>query len=382
MANRTPIMQSSWFGQSPYIVNKPQIVDEGTLPELVVTASAPQQIQEAVAAKQLQKAAQQQNAQQQAPTRRNKEVLTNPTRRLFGAGSPVPLSAPGLAPGEKPLMTRLKDWLGISSSEKELTSSKQTQSGNQVKQSQKTAPQQTAQQQVTLVAKPKVEQKKSTSTKSNKSNGISKLTDDQIASMIIARQGGFGDGAQRKASLGDRYAAVQALINQRLGSSKNPIATVEREAPIVITADVPNVVDPTSTEIAQASTTPNLRDPRYLAIPGIMPYNDIPGFVAAHNAMVAEEPTPSEEELFFNGNLYSGTPAIPFLENPESEEVYTYPTAKKTPKEVKKEQKENSKEERKKRREENREKRRRLKRTASRKPIKKDKNKDKDKDKD
>ncbi len=369
MANRTPVMQTSWFGQSPYIVDRSQTVDRGALPEVVVTASAP--------------------ALERKPTiedYRAGRVKRVPTGSFGGykviVADPTPPSYPPIGTpvnrDYKYITTGFGKYKRVPLEDNEPAAPKQIQEEIAVKQLQKAAQQQAVAQQqvVTSNAKQKVEPKKPASAKSNKSIDTSKLTDSQIASMIIARQGGFGDGAQRKAALGQRYAAVQALINQRLRPAKNPIATVEREAPIIVSADVPNVVDPTLAEIAQASATPNLRDPRYLAIPGMLPYNDIPGFVAAHNAMVAEEPTSSEDELFFNGNLYSGTPAVPFLENPESEEVYTYPTAKKTSKEVKKEQKENTKEEKKKSKEENKEKRRRLKRTASRKPVKKDKNKD------
>lgn len=152
MANRTPVMQTSWFGQSPYIIKKPQIINRGP-------------------------------GFEESPYTVEKSQIIN-----RGTLPEVVITAP--APERNP--------------------------------------------------------------KANTSTDISKLTDDQIASMIIARQGGFGDGAQRKTSLGERYAAIQALINQRLRDAKNKKATVEREAPIIVSADVPNIVDPTLAEIAQA----------------------------------------------------------------------------------------------------------------------------------
>lgn len=150
----------------------------------------------------------------------------------------------------------------------------------------------------------------------------SDFSDAQIAKMIIAGKGGYGNGAQRKQSLGQRYAAIQALVNQMLAPKKT--ATVVRESPITVYEDVPNVVDPTLEEIAQASMIPNLR----LNIPGMLPYNDIPGFVSDINTVnLAASPEPEEQELMLEGNLG---------------DEYKYPTAK-SRKEKRQERKDNRK---------------------------------------
>lgn len=47
-------------------------------------------------------------------------------------------------------------------------------------------------------------------------------SDAQLADEVIA--GKFGDGDNRKRALGNRYAAVQAIVNQKLGASGTPAA--------------------------------------------------------------------------------------------------------------------------------------------------------------
>nr|DAZ56834.1 MAG TPA: hypothetical protein [Caudoviricetes sp.] len=47
-------------------------------------------------------------------------------------------------------------------------------------------------------------------------------SDAQLADDVIA--GKFGDGDNRKRALGNRYAAVQAVVNQKLGASNTPAA--------------------------------------------------------------------------------------------------------------------------------------------------------------
>lgn len=46
------------------------------------------------------------------------------------------------------------------------------------------------------------------------SNDLSQYTDEQLADMVI--KGQFGNGDERKQRLGDRYSAVQAIVNKRL----------------------------------------------------------------------------------------------------------------------------------------------------------------------
>lgn len=46
------------------------------------------------------------------------------------------------------------------------------------------------------------------------SSPIDELTDEQLADKVI--RGDFGNGEDRKKALGDRYAAVQAIVNKRL----------------------------------------------------------------------------------------------------------------------------------------------------------------------
>lgn len=50
-------------------------------------------------------------------------------------------------------------------------------------------------------------------------DSISNYTDEQLAEM--AMKGMFGSGAERKSLLGDRYEAVQKIINQKVSSSVN-----------------------------------------------------------------------------------------------------------------------------------------------------------------
>lgn len=58
------------------------------------------------------------------------------------------------------------------------------------------------------------------------SNDLSKYTDAQLADKVIAGQ--FGNGDARKAALGSRYDAVQAIVNQKLSGSYSAPAPAKK----------------------------------------------------------------------------------------------------------------------------------------------------------
>lgn len=58
------------------------------------------------------------------------------------------------------------------------------------------------------------------------STDLSKYTDEQLADMVIA--GEFGNGDARKAALGSRYNAVQAIVNQKLNGSYSAPAPAKK----------------------------------------------------------------------------------------------------------------------------------------------------------
>ena len=58
------------------------------------------------------------------------------------------------------------------------------------------------------------------------SNDLSKYTDAQLADKVIA--GEFGNGDARKAALGARYNAVQAIVNQKLNGSYSAPAPAKK----------------------------------------------------------------------------------------------------------------------------------------------------------
>lgn len=66
-----------------------------------------------------------------------------------------------------------------------------------------------------------------TSTPSNPAlNDLSNYTDEQLADKVIV--GEFGNGGTRKAALGSRYNAVQAIVNQKLNGSYSAPAPAKK----------------------------------------------------------------------------------------------------------------------------------------------------------
>lgn len=84
------------------------------------------------------------------------------------------------------------------------------------------------------------------------------LTDEQLADKVIA--GEYGNGEDRKKALGDRYSAVQAIVNERL--MPNP----EKKAEDVPTEDLQGK-DVVPVKLVDVNGTPLVQyDPKYTVI--------------------------------------------------------------------------------------------------------------------
>lgn len=62
-------------------------------------------------------------------------------------------------------------------------------------------------------------------------SNLNGYTNAQLVEMVLA--GKFGNGAKRRAALGDRYAAVQALVDQKLSASTFVVKPVHRSNEVI-----------------------------------------------------------------------------------------------------------------------------------------------------